>query len=203
MKSIKVFIVIFFVTGLISCTKNFESMNKSPDLVPSPTLEYMIPTIQLNLFEKSYYTHYTMIGILSQQIQGSNVDGYKNPGTTMFHLFDDIMPKTIKNVVDVIEKTKSDPELINFWAMASIMRAYEISRLTDAYGNIPYKEAGLGYENQIYYPKYDKQEDIYNGIINEIDKAGRHSILLKSLFPHLRISSTKAILRSGEEWGTV
>lgn len=156
---------------VLSCDKKFEEMNKSVDLVTSPTLEYMIPTIQLNLLERSYYTHYTMLGILSQQIQGSNIDSYKSQGTTMAHLFDDIYPKTIKNVVDVIEKTKSDPELVNFWAMASIMRAYEVSRMTDAYGDVPYSEAGLGYEGGKLYPKYDSQQDIYNGMIGEIKAA--------------------------------
>jgi hypothetical protein len=157
--------------SLLSCDKKFEEMNRSVDLVTSPTLEYMIPTIQLNLIEKSYYTHYTMLGILSQQIQGANMDSYKSQGTTMAHLFDDIYPKTIKNVVDVIEKTKGDPELVNFRAMASIMRAYEISRMTDAYGDVPYSEAGLGYEGGKLYPKYDSQQDIYNGIIAEIKAA--------------------------------
>lgn len=156
---------------LAGCDKDFEAMNKSVDLVTTPTMEYMIPTIQLNLFEKSYYTHYTMLGILSQQIQGSNIDGYKSQSTTMSHLFDDIYPKTIKNVVDVIEKTKGDPQMVNFWAMASIMRAYEISRMTDAYGDVPYAEAGLGYEQGVLYPGYDRQEEIYDGMIAEIRKA--------------------------------
>lgn len=171
MKKQLIKILICAAPFMAACNKDFEKMNKSVDLVTAPTVEYMIPTIQLNLFERTYYTHYTMLGILSQQIQGSNIDGYKSQGTTMAHLFDDIYPKTIKNVVDVIEKTKDDPAMINFWAMASIMRAYEISRMTDAYGDVPYSEAGFGYEQGLLYPKYDKQEDIYNGIIAEIEKA--------------------------------
>lgn len=159
-------IILVFIAS--SCDKNFEEMNKSEDLVTSPTLDFMIPTIQLNLFEKSYYTHYTMLGILSKHIHGSNVDSYKSQSTTMAHLFDDIYPKTIKNVVDVIEKTKDKDELVNYWAMATIMRAYEISRMTDAYGDVPYTEAGLGYEQQLFYPKYDAQKDIYQGIIAEL-----------------------------------
>src|SRR5690349_13717639 len=98
--------LLFTASFMAACNKDFEQMNKSADLVTAPTMEYMIPTIQLNLFERAYYTHYTMLGILSQQIQGSNMDSYKSQGTTMSHLFDDIYPKTIKNAVDVIEKTK-------------------------------------------------------------------------------------------------
>ena len=184
-KIIYLILIAFFSITFTACDKNFEQMNKSQDLVIAPTLDYMIPTIQLNLFEKSYYTHYTMLAILDQQIQGSTVEAYQNQGTTMSHLFDDIYPKTIKNVVDVIEKTKSDPTLVNYWAMASIMRAYEISRQTDAYGDVPYKEAGLGYEQQIVYPKYDKQQDIYYGICNEIEAAIKAFDPSKKLVPKL------------------
>ena len=165
------FIYLWALFTLSSCDQGFEEMNKSQDLILEPTLDYMIPTIQLNLYEKSYYTHYTMLGVLSQQIQGSDINNYSTQQTTMSHLFDDIYPKTIKNVVDVIEKTKDKPELINYWAMATIMRAYEISRLTDAYGDVPYTEAGLGYLKDIIYPKYDAQEDIYDGICTELEKA--------------------------------
>lgn len=156
---------------LSSCDKDFEQMNKSEDLVTSPTLDYMIPKIQLNLFERSYYTHYTMLAILSQQMHGSNVDSYKSQSTTMSHLFDDIYANAMKNVVDVIEKTKNEPELVNYWAVASILRAYEISRMTDAYGDVPYLDAGLGYEQQVFYPKYTPQKDVYYGICDEIEKA--------------------------------
>ena len=178
-----ILLIAIFSLMFTSCDNDFEQMNKSQDLVTSPTFDYMIPTIQLNLFEKSYYTHYTMIAVLAQQIQGSTVEGYQNQGTTMSHLFDDIYPKTIKNVVDVIEKTKKDPELVNYWAMATIMRAYEISRETDAYGDVPYTEAGLGYEGQIIYPKYDKQADIYNGICTEIETAIKSFDPAKKLVP--------------------
>lgn len=170
--NIKLF-VLFISSALVlsSCDKDFEQMNKSEDLVTSPTLDYMIPKIQLNLFERSYYTHYTMLAILSQQMHGSNVDSYKSQSTTMSHLFDDIYANALKNVVDVIEKTKNEPELVNYWAVASILRAYEISRMSDAYGDVPYLEAGLGYEQQVFYPKYNTQKEIYHGICEEIEKA--------------------------------
>ena len=40
-----------------------------------------------------------------------------------------------------------------------IWGAYLFQRLTDIYGNVPYSEAGLGYYQQIYKPKYDNQGD--------------------------------------------
>jgi hypothetical protein len=43
--------------------------------------------------------------------------------------------------------------------------------LTDSYGNIPYTEAGLGYIEQTFLPKYDAQQDIYPKLITELSEA--------------------------------
>ena len=165
MKPNKIVIFVLLALTLFSCDKGFEEMNKSEDLVTEPTLDYMIPTIQLTLFERSYYTHYTMIARLTQQMHMSNVESGRSRSTTMCYLFEYQYSNVIKNVVDVIEKTKNDPNLVNYHSMASIMYAYEISRLTDAYGDVPYSEAGLGYTHQIYYPKYEPQQEIYQVLL--------------------------------------
>ena len=36
--------------------------------------------------------------------------------------------------------------------------------LTDEYGDIPYTEGGAGYTDQIFFPNYDAQQDIYTKI---------------------------------------
>lgn len=183
MKHKNIFIFLLISITFMSCDKGFEEMNKSEDLVTQPTLDYMIPTIQLTLFERSYYTHYTMIARLAQQMHVSNVESGRTRSTTMSHLFEYQYSNVIKNVVDVIEKTKNNPDLVNYHAMASIMRAYEISRLTDAYGDVPYKEAGLGYEQQAYYPKYEPQQEIYKGIIDEVKTAIKSFDASKKMVP--------------------
>jgi hypothetical protein len=183
MKPNKIVIFVLLALTLFSCDKGFEEMNKSEDLVTEPTLDYMIPTIQLTLFERSYYTHYTMIARLTQQMHMSNVESGRSRSTTMCYLFEYQYSNVIKNVVDVIEKTKNDPNLVNYHSMASIMYAYEISRLTDAYGDVPYSEAGLGYTHQIYYPKYEPQQEIYQGIINQVKTAIANFDTSKKMVP--------------------
>jgi len=43
--------------------------------------------------------------------------------------------------------------------------------LTDTYGDLPYKDAGKGYTNQITKPAYDTQEVIYADILKELEEA--------------------------------
>jgi len=55
--------------------------------------------------------------------------------------------------------------------MARIFQAYAFMILTDTHGDVPYSEAGAGYSNQTFFPKYDAQQDIYPKIIQELTDA--------------------------------
>lgn len=59
----------------------------------------------------------------------------------------------------------------NMIGVSKIFRAIIYKRLTDTYGDIPYSEANK-IANGVKTPKFDKQEDIYKSLINEL-KAGR------------------------------
>ncbi len=54
-------------------------------------------------------------------------------------------------------------------AAATILRVYYYEIMTYRWGRIPYTQALKGIENQ--YPKYDSQEDVYNGLFSELDMA--------------------------------
>ena len=77
----------------------------------------------------------------------------------------------IRNTHDIIVTTKSDANRANLYHMARILQAYAFMVLTDTHGDIPYSEGGAGYSDQIFYPKYDAQKDIYDGIIKELTEA--------------------------------
>jgi hypothetical protein len=58
---------------------------------------------------------------------------------------------------------------LNQEAFARVIKAYIMWQLTDAWGDLPYSEALKGSEKLT--PKYDKQEDIYKGILAELADA--------------------------------
>jgi hypothetical protein len=51
------------------------------------------------------------------------------------------------------------------------MKSWMFGVLTDIFGDIPYSEATKGKTDENYFPKYDKQEDIYKGILADLEKA--------------------------------
>ena len=77
----------------------------------------------------------------------------------------------VKNLVDIIESTRELEQYNNLHQMARIWKVLTFQRLTDVYGDLPYSEAGLAYYKQITRPQYDKQEDIYADMLNELDDA--------------------------------
>ncbi|SFG51934.1 Starch-binding associating with outer membrane [Prevotella sp. KH2C16] len=78
-----------------------------------------------------------------------------------------------KGLVDIVERSKDNPNLKNINAIGRIMRTYVYAQLTDMYGDIPYSEAGYGYYSGILKPKYDAQQDIYTDFFNQLDIANQ------------------------------
>ncbi len=82
-----------------------------------------------------------------------------------------LYPEAVKNLVALEHLVDNDPELVNYSAIAKILRVEVFLKLTDYYGDVPYFEGGQGYHLSIYAPEYDKQEDIYNDFFKRLDDA--------------------------------
>jgi hypothetical protein len=81
-------------------------------------------------------------------------------------------PGAIKTLTHVVEETKDDPQAANTFAAAQIMRSFDLHRMTDIYGDIPYSQAGKGLAGQEnWFPEYDPQEEVYTMLIADIREA--------------------------------
>ena len=169
------------------CTKNFIDINTDPlnsgakDFDPN----YVLTSAQLNYtgsIDLSYDTWRGNLIYAGTMMQGLSTvvsywagdkyllnEGYTSAywGTTAVGAY----IEQVRFVVDVVEFTKGKPEYINLHNVARIWKAVIFARLTDLYGDVPYSEAGLGYYQKFYRTKYDKQQDIYNDLLKELDEA--------------------------------
>lgn len=68
----------------------------------------------------------------------------------------------------------------------NITKAYMFQRLTDVYDDVPFSEAGGAYEGK-FWPKYDKQKDIYYGMLDMLKTiSGKlHGYTLNSSLAHV------------------
>jgi hypothetical protein len=60
---------------------------------------------------------------------------------------------------------------VNLHNAARVARIFAYHICTDIYGDVPYSEANKGYEERIFFPKYDHQGDIYMGMLQELSEA--------------------------------
>lgn len=183
MKNQKLYAVIALITSFCffsSCDKGFTELNtnKIDPTSLNPVFEMNKSIVESNFTstanQQAWLCYY--YGIVQQIIVpfgssliGGNYNQYL-PGNNDI-VWNFYYPNMIKQIVDVVDKTKTDPKQVNLYNSARIWKAYLFMILTDSYGDIPYFEAGGGYINKVTNPKYDAQKEIYKDILKELDEA--------------------------------
>lgn len=72
--------------------------------------------------------------------------------------------------VQVMDSLAVQGDQKNYQGLAHIFRAYHFARLTETFGDVPYSQALQALNNNTK-PAYDKQEDIYAGLLGELEQA--------------------------------
>ena len=158
-----------------SCDKGFDKMNVNPVALTS-----VDPAFQLNNAMVASANTYNNLSyeatIVKQMItpfsgQGAAANFNQDNRSVAAGNWTKFYRTVIRELVDAIQKTKSDAANSNLYNTARIWRAYAFMVLTDTYGDVPYSQAGLGYLDGTVKPAYDTQEAIYTDILNELDQA--------------------------------
>ena len=168
--------IIFAIFFFASCQKGLSDLNvngtNSTSLDPALLLNQAI--INTSFPVKSLVFD---IGIVQQMISpnggvvaGANFNQDSRDITTQ-PLWTAYYQSVIKNTYDALTRSKDLPNRSNMYNMARIYQAYIFMILTDEYGDIPYSEGGAGLIKGALFPKYDRQQDIYPLLIQELTDA--------------------------------
>ncbi len=87
------------------------------------------------------------------------------------NMWNDYFVSVIRDTRDLINQVEGEPQRVNLVNMARIIQAFAFMVLTDTYGDIPYNEGGKGFTEQVVFPTYDAQENIYPALIQELTQA--------------------------------
>lgn len=166
------------------CTDGFEDLNTDKNRASKETYVpvYNLTRAQLEYAGNNDFSYDTWrvniiyASMMTQQLANATWyagDKYMQNDGWASASFDVAYNDQVKYIVDLIEITKDDPLNANLYQIARIMRVMIFQRLTDLYGDIPYSEAGLGYHEAVFAPKYDDQESIYMDMLNELDEAAQ------------------------------
>lgn len=181
------FFIISVAAGLlstVSCTKTLEKINIDPTKLSTGNMNYnyLFTSAELvtsgNSDGNAYEDWRNNLIYASCMIQHlSSTTGYWGGDKYTFNAgynsayWDANYANSIRNIVDLLGNIKDDAGKSNFYNIARIFKVFMFQRMTDMYGDIPYSEAGQGYLSGITAPKYDKQQDIYADMLNELEDA--------------------------------
>lgn len=172
--------IIGFAFILPSCTETLSELNENPNAYQRVNPDFlftnsMLEAVYPNMSSKNNFgalIRFNLMASLQQEATYSLLtapgDKYLSEGYGSY-LWNSY-PRSVRQIEDVIQNVKDDPNLSNKLAIARIWRVYMFHRLTDIFGDIPYFEAGKGLEGQ-YQPTFDKQSDIYPDMLKVLEES--------------------------------
>jgi hypothetical protein len=166
LKSIILLSALFLVPA---CTDEFEEINTNPNAPTEVNAALLLPQIQRdvmgNLLSETW-------GIGNLVVQHTAKNQFVNEDRYLWGERNAIWNGVYDNYNDlqtILQQSEINKQS-NYRGVALVMKSWMFSLVTDAYGDVPYSEAGRAKEG-IIYPKYDTQESIYNGILADLKTA--------------------------------
>ncbi len=173
-------IIIIISLFIVSCTKGFEEMNVNP-ITPTGTdipklFNGVIKSLILGWNEQFYLNNEifypeTELGALTTKSWNNYTIGTEEVWTNYYSALSSI--RDIDSRLKEKCEEKGDEHIGDLVkAQVIVLKAYKTFKVTDLFGDIPYFNAGMIWEeadNQDYRKaKFDKQEEIYKTLLNEL-----------------------------------
>jgi hypothetical protein len=162
MKKMKLILGIVIILGCFGC-EDFDTLTKDPNKPTDVDPSLLLTNIEVSTFSQvsigsAYACRYLVFtdGYSTDQTYGWQRAGFGTYNTLL-----------------QVYKMKQEAEqrnLGNYLALAKFFRAYHFMQLAMTFGEIPYKEAIQG-DDGLFKPRYDTQEDIFLGILQELTDA--------------------------------
>ena len=154
---------------LTACTADFEEINSNPNAPERVPGSLLLPSIIIEPAQMQGNTGWEEGNISMQIVAVNNFTTFDQMGWggqtgDWNRLYRGI--RDAENLMDIAEETGN----ADYRAVGMIMKAWMGAQLTDMFGDVPYAEAIQGKELN-FTPTYDRQEDIYNTILAELEEA--------------------------------
>ncbi len=169
-------IFLFLSVALLSSCSHFEELNDDPtrseegDAASLITaVETMVSGERETTWRSTCYFHMAMTQMIADGWTISRGQVYELDTSYIPYMWESYY-RMINDLEEAI-RISDTAESTNYKAMAMIMRVFLYSHLTDTFGDIPYSEATEGYTDNILFPKYDSQKDIYTDFFSQLKLA--------------------------------
>lgn len=174
----KINTIYLLLSGLLlltsaSCKKSLDESNVNPNASQTAQPDYLL-TAAIKATSDTYWgtTNNMNSSLLFVQhwakIQYTDPDRYIFANTDFQDLWSIGNAKGIINLNQIIKLADAQTNP-NYKGVALVLRSWIFTLLTDAYGNVPYSQAGN--IDQYLLPKYDTQRDVYLGVLADLKTA--------------------------------
>lgn len=162
---------------LPGCDKDFAEVNTNDGVPTEVTPNLLLSGVIRNMVNQQVSDAWGIGNLVAQynaKIQFVNEDRYlwNEQNGVWGSVYGNY--RNLQNIFQQVEGSGNDA----YYGVALILKSWMFSIATNAYGDIPYSEAGKAKTSSLFQPKYDKQEDIYTGILNDLKIA--NEVLAKS-----------------------
>ncbi|MFB0495709.1 hypothetical protein ABID99_001946 [Mucilaginibacter sp. OAE612] len=172
-KYIKIILSAACLFSAAGCDKGFRELNVNPNNTTSLDPVFLFSNAEVLTYAALMETEPTVVQQFIDPFGGVtsafNFNVLNQTYTVM--RWNNAYPNTIKLLEHILPDLKGNASRSNLYNETRIWRAYNYMMLVDTYGDVPYSQAGQAYLNSAFLPKYDKQQDIYADLVNELTTA--------------------------------
>jgi len=171
-KEIKRLLLLCTIFCFAGCDKDFVDVNTNPYAITT-----VDPAILFAGAQRSHLGNWSAEHTIVQQF----VSPYNTGANLGFNFNEDVdeisNPKwdsytgSIKNIIQAMNLLEGSTTQGNLMSMLRIWKAQIFMGLVDAYGDVPYFEAGKAVSEVLFYPKYDDDAAIYEDLYKELKEA--------------------------------
>lgn len=173
MKRITLLAIAVFILLSAACKRNFEAINKNPNLIDQISPGTLLNEIIYNMASANVRSNYDITCQLMQvqlnypQYYGGvhRYEILENTGLSYWNA----SYKWAKNVSEMLKAAEAG-QAPNYIGIALTLRAWIYANLTDIFGDVPFSEASQA-EDGILQPVYDSQADIYPQLLADLERA--------------------------------
>ena len=162
--------IIIFALALSSCNSTLDDINKNPNATETPLAPYLLTgTLKqgadLYWGSESNFNSSLLFVQHWAKIQYAEPDRYDVSNTSFTSLWNTSYSTLITDLNTILNFSDQQANS-NYKGIALTLRSWTFLLLTDAYGSIPYKEAGLKVT-----PAYNTQKEVYTGLLEDLKQA--------------------------------
>jgi hypothetical protein len=166
----KLFPLLIIVLLASACNSQLDEINKNPNATETPQPAYLLTSAlkqgaDLYWGSESNFNSSLLFVQHWAKIQYAEPDRYDVSNSTFTSLWNTGYSTLITDL-NTILNSQDNQVSSNYKGIALALRSWVFLLLTDAYGSIPYQEAGLKIT-----PAYNTQKEVYTGLLADLTQA--------------------------------